>query len=210
MYEVFFNDRKIIIAAKGEITLNKSNKIVDNLQTREEVEKWFSQFVLNDIQEIVLLNPAPKIFFKNIFQLVFRKIQAAGGVVIREKKILSIFRNEKWDLPKGKIERGELASEAALREVEEECGISGHKIIKQLPSSFHIYKSPYKKYKGEWIFKETFWFEMEYSGEENGTPQTEENITKIKWFAASDLGIPIKNTYANLKPLILEFVSQSI
>jgi len=202
MYKVFFNDRKIIIAAKGEITLNKSNNIVGNLRTRKEVEKWFLQFVLNDIQEVVLMNPAPGIFFKNIFQPVFSEIQAAGGVVFRKNKMLFIYRNKKWDLPKGKIERGELASEAALREVEEECGISGHKIIKQLPSSFHIYKSPYKKSKGEWIFKETFWFEMEYVGTENGTPQAEENITEVRWFRKDELNIILKNTYSNLRSII--------
>jgi len=196
----------MIIAAKGEITLNKSKQIVGNLETKYEVEKWFLQFVSNDIQEVVLLNPAPGIFFKNIFQPVFQEIQAAGGVVIRKKKMLFIFRNGKWDLPKGKIETRELASEAAIREVEEECGISGHKIITQLPSSSHIYKSPYKKSKGEWIFKETFWFEMEYLGTENGSPQTEENITEVRWFAPDDLETLLKNTYANLKPLILEFV----
>ncbi len=205
MYEVFFNDRKIIIAAKGEITLIKSTQIVDNLMTRNDVKKWFLHFVDDDIPEVVLLNFYSKKFFKNIFQSIFTRIQAAGGVVIRDNKLLFIFRNEKWDLPKGKIEYGESNQEAALREVEEECGISGHKIIKQMPSSFHIYKSPYKKSKGEWILKETFWFEMEYSGGENGTPQTEENITKIEWFTPEELKVPLANTYANLKPLILKF-----
>ena len=206
MYEVFFNDRKIIIVAKGEITLNKSTEIVDYLLTQKDVKKWFFRFVASDIQEVFLLNDSPKEFFTEIFRPVFISIEAAGGVVIRNNKLLFIFRNEKWDLPKGKIDAGETNREAALREVEEECGISGHKIVKQLPSSFHIYKSSYKKSKGELIFKETFWFEMEYSGVENGTPQTEENITEIKWFAPDDLEIPLTNTYSNLKPLILEFI----
>ncbi len=203
MYEVFFNDRKIIIAAKGEITLNKSIKTVDCLMTQKDVKKWFLQFVTNDIQEVILLNSNPEKFFKNIFQPIFTQIQAAGGVVIRDNKLLFIFRNEKWDLPKGKIEFGESNQEAALREVGEECGISGHKIIKQLPSSFHIYKSPYKKSKGAWIFKETFWYEMEYSGAKNGTPQTEENISEVRWFGNNELDEICENTYENLKEIIL-------
>jgi len=202
MYEVFFNDRKIIIATKGEITLNNSIEIVDYLLTKKDVKKWFLQFVDDNIQEVILLSSNPEKFFMNIFQPPFKLIPAAGGVVIRNNKLLFIFRNEKWDLPKGKIDAGETNWEAALREVEEECGISGHKIIKQLPSSFHIYKSPYKKPKGEWIFKETFWFEMEYSGAINGTPETEENITKIEWFAPGELEIPLSNTYSNLKQII--------
>ena len=203
MYEVFLNDRKIIIATKGEITLNKSIQIVDNLQTQEEIKIWFLQFTESSIKEVMLLNSYPQNFFVNIFKNAFLQINAAGGVVIRENRLLFIFRNNKWDLPKGKIDSGETNKKAALREVEEECGISGHKITKQLKSSFHIYKSPYKKSKGKWIFKETFWFEMRYSGKENGTPQTEENITRIKWFAKEELELPLTNTYANLKPLIL-------
>ncbi len=205
MYEVFFNDRKIIIAAKGEITLNKSIKTVDYLQTQKDVKKWFLHFIDYDIQEVILLNSNPEKFFKNIFQPIFTQIKAAGGVVIRDNKLLFIFRNEKWDLPKGKIEYGESNQEAALREVGEECGISKHKIIKQLPSSFHIYKSPYKKSKGEWILKETYWFEMEYLGDDNGTPQTDENITEVRWFGNNELDEICENTYANLKPLISNF-----
>ncbi len=205
MYEVFFNDRKINIAAAGEITLNKPAQIVDNLQTQEDVKKWFLQFVVNDTQEVILQNPTPEKFFKNIFQPAFKIIPAAGGVVIRNNKLLFIFRNEKWDLPKGKIDAGESNQDAAFREVAEECGIAGHKIKKQLPSTFHIFKSPYKKSKGEWIFKETFWFKMEYSEVKNGTPQIEENITKIEWLTPEELKVPLANTYANLKPLILKF-----
>ena len=205
MYEVFFNDRKIIIAAKGEITLNKSIKTIDYLLIQKDVKKWFLQFVEDDIQVIILLNSNPEDFFINIFQSAFKLLPAAGGVVARENKLLFIFRNNRWDLPKGKIDAGETPIQAAIREVAEECGITGYKIVRQLPSSFHIYKSTYKKPAGEWIFKETFWFEMDYSGKGNGTPQTEENIAELKWFAPNELKTPLTNTYANLKPLISKF-----
>ncbi|NOR75244.1 MAG: NUDIX domain-containing protein [Draconibacterium sp.] len=202
MYEVFFNDRKITIAAPGKITLNKSRQIIDYLKNKEDVNRWFYLFLENDIQKVVVINSAPEKFFKNIFQPVFNSIPAAGGIVIRKNKLLFIFRNKKWDLPKGKIDAGESNKQAALREVEEECGISGHKIRKQLPSTFHIFQSPHKESKGKWIFKETFWFEMEYAGVENGNPQADENITKLKWFDLNELKVPFSNTYANLKPII--------
>ena len=202
MYEVFFNDRKIIIAAQGEITLNKSAQIVENLQTTEQIKEWFLQFTTNNNPADILIITSQQKFFKHLFQPAFTALPAAGGVVIRNGKILFIFRNKKWDLPKGKIDDGEINREAAVREVEEECGITGHKIIRQLPSSFHIYKSPYKKSKGEWIFKETFWYEMEYLGIKNGTPQTEENITEIKWFGIDELSVVLENTYSNLKNII--------
>jgi 8-oxo-dGTP pyrophosphatase MutT (NUDIX family) len=203
MYEVFFNDRKIVIAPPGEITISKSTQTIDNLATTKMVKRWFARFIESDIRETILLTPSPKLFFETVFQPAFYAVPAAGGVVVRENKILFIFRNNKWDLPKGKIDSGETPDEAAVREVAEECGITGHKITKQIPSTYHIYKSPYKESKGEWIFKETFWFEMKYLAAENGTPQTEENITEIRWFQPNELNTVLENTYSNLKSIIL-------
>lgn len=145
---------------------------------------------------------SPKYFFEEIFQKAFQNICAAGGVVKREDKILFIFRNNKWDLPKGKIDGEETAREAAVREVGEECGIAGHKIIKLLPSIFHIFQSPYKESRGEWIFKETFWYEMKYADTKNGQPQIEEDITKIQWFEKKELRTVFLNTYLSLVSLI--------
>lgn len=202
MYEVFFNEKKIVIAAPGKITIYKTLKIIDDLQTTATIKKWFLKFLESDIQEVVLISREPKRFFENIFQKAFTVIYAGGGVVERKSRFLFIFRNEKWDLPKGKIDEGETKEEGALREVAEECGINGHKIEKQLPSTFHIYRSTYKESEGEWLFKETFWFEMKYDGVGNGQPQTEENITKIRWFKKEELGSILSNTYANLHSLI--------
>lgn len=205
MYEVFFNDRKITIAAKKEITLIKPAQVIDNLKNRNDIQSWFVRFIKDNIEEAILLHPVPEHFFLNIFQPVFNPVPAAGGIVIRKNKLLFIFRNKKWDLPKGKIDAGELNRETALREVEEECGISGHKITRQLPSTFHIFQSPYKKSKGQWIFKETFWFEMAYSSIENGNPQLEENITEIRWIDRNKLDEILGNTYANLKSIITHY-----
>lgn len=203
MYEVFLNDRKINIVVKGKITINKPSINFKKKSTVEEVKKWFLMFISETISEIYIEHEQPENFFNFIFRPAFKTIYAAGGIVLRNKQILFIYRNNKWDLPKGKIDPGETSRIAAIREVNEECGISGHQITKKLPSTFHIYQSPYKKTKGEWIFKETFWFEMEYSGKENGTPETKENISEIKWFSTKKLHLPFHKTYANLKSIIL-------
>ena len=56
-------------------------------------------------------------------------IEAAGGLVKNENgDYLFIYRNDKWDLPKGKIEKDEKTKVAAVREVEEECGIAVSKL----------------------------------------------------------------------------------
>ncbi len=205
MYEVFFNDRKIEIISNGNTPFVKETIIIENLNSVIEVKNWFLDFSLNQTQSAILLHPSPETFWKEFFLPAFTQIPAAGGVVIRNEKLLFIYRNGKWDLPKGKIDKGETASEAAIREVAEECGIEGHQIIKNLPSTFHIYQSPYKKTLGQWILKETFWFEMSYSGTENGIPETCENITEVRWFGKNELDEVLSNTYENLKMVIMHY-----
>lgn len=201
MYKVFFNEKLIVISGRENITLNKPFRAFENDCRFEDVKNWFVSFIKGGEQEVILTHSVPEKFFE-LFQSLFITIHAAGGVVLRKNKILFMFRNGKWDLPKGKIEPGENAAVAALREVEEECGISGHKIVKQLPSTFHIYQSPYKETQGEWIFKETFWFEMKYDGNQKGAPETNEGITEVKWFPAGELNNVLANTYENLKQII--------
>lgn len=202
MYEVFLNERKIVITRSENMPFIKEVAITENLHSNEEVKSWFLNFANAETGSAILLHPTPEIFWKDLFLPVFTSIPAAGGIVIRNNKLLFIFRNEKWDLPKGKIDPGESIEEAATREVAEECGITEHKIIAKLPSTFHIYQSPWKESQGHWILKETHWFEMNYSGNENGTPETSENITELKWFAKNDLGEVFENTYESLKSII--------
>lgn len=202
MYKVFFNDRRIIISQKADITISKSNTVRVELQTIDDVIRWFAGFAKDNANEIFIEHKTPEYFWRNVFIPSFTFIRAAGGVVFRNNQMLFIYRNEKWDLPKGKIDDGETDENAALREVEEECGISGHSIVKKLPSTFHIYQSPYKKSKGKWMLKETVWFEMAYSGNEDGTPQADENITKIRWCKKDELTQIGNNTYENLKQII--------
>ncbi|HRX11984.1 MAG TPA: NUDIX domain-containing protein [Draconibacterium sp.] len=206
MYKVFFNDREIVITGKRNAPILKEHIKIENLNSDDDVKNWFLDFAARQTHSAILIHPQPEEFWNELFLPAFTQIPAAGGVVIRNEKMLSIFRNEKWDLPKGKIDFGETAKEAAIREVAEECGIDGHQITKGLPSTFHIYQSPYKKTLGQWILKETFWFEMEYSGSENGTPETKENITEIRWFAKNELDEVLANMYENLKSVILRYI----
>ncbi len=169
--------------------------------TVEEIRMWFRSFETSNLNEACIVHENPEAFFK-LFQSAFRVIHAAGGVVVADEKLLFIFRNGKWDLPKGKLEKGESAEKAALREVEEETGVTPEGIEQRLPSTFHLYKSPYARTLGQWIFKETFWFQMNYNGNLFGTPQQEEGITKVKWMDKSGFEEILSNTYENLKQII--------
>ncbi|MDX8338365.1 NUDIX domain-containing protein [Draconibacterium sp. IB214405] len=200
-YKVFLNEKRIVFVPGANITLSKLSGILTKNSTVEDIMGWVQSFEKNNISETVVKHPECENVFQQ-FRSAFLQIDAAGGVVKKGELLLFIFRNGKWDLPKGKIDKGESIENAALREVEEECGISNHTIKKALPSTYHIYKSPYKKTFGQWIFKETFWFEMDYSGNETLTPQLDEGITEVRWFHPNELNVVLENTYENLKALI--------
>lgn len=127
-------------------------------------------------------------------------IEAAGGAVYNTLgQLLLIRRLGKWDLPKGKLEAGESVEECAIREVEEECGISELVITGQLPDTYHMYLLSGKR-----VLKKSVWFRMNTSSWMNAKPQTEENIEEVKWVYPDELDIPSLDTYATIRFLLRE------
>lgn len=126
-------------------------------------------------------------------------IEAAGGVVYNNiNQILMIFRNGKWDLPKGKLEIGENIQECAIREVNEECGVRNLKIISELQMTYHTYEI-----NGEAILKRTYWFRMYTSCTNNLIPQITEGITKVEWVNKEDIVSRLENSYGNIRDILL-------
>ena len=147
----------------------------------------------------VYINNSPKIITDNWEEFCsdYSIIEAAGGVVYNDKnQLLMIFRNEKWDLPKGKLEVDENIKECAVREVEEECGVDNLKIISELLSTYHTYKL-----NGKAILKRTFWFKMLTNYNQELVPQAKEGIIKVEWVNKEDIPYRLNNTYGNIKEL---------
>ena len=121
-------------------------------------------------------------------------IEAAGGLVKNETGgYLFIFRNGKWDIPKGKIEKDEKVKEAAVREVEEECGIKVSELGTKICKTYHSYI-----YKGEVVLKKTHWFKMNCKGQLKLKPQKEEGITDIRWFKKNEITPITQNTFPSI------------
>jgi len=140
-----------------------------------------------------------KAFFKKILNSV-QVIKAAGGLVKNERKeYLFIYRNDKWDLPKGKIEKGEGIKEGAVREVEEECGITVKNLGKKICKTYHAYI-----YKGEVVLKKSYWFKMKATGQDKLKPQKEEGITDARWFTREKTDIITKNTFPSILQVMEE------
>ena len=125
-------------------------------------------------------------------------VEAAGGLVFnKDEDILMIFRNGKWDLPKGKLEEGENKKQCAIREVEEECGIHGLDIIDKLLETYHTYNL-----KGEKILKRIYWYKMNADFDGVLVPQIEEGITKVSWISKDKISEKLKNSYGNISDVL--------
>ena len=207
MYKVFFNDSTIRIDA--EIKTSSKNNIIQMPANEYSVfvNELLDRIESEDIkQDFIILDENPHKVWKS-FRKQLKELPAAGGLVMNEhRELLFIKRLGVWDLPKGKIERKETAEKAAVREVEEECGIKGLNIIRPLDSTFHIYRSPYLKTKENLVLKETKWFLMSTENNQSLTPQIEENIEQVKWFALDELDQVMSNTYSSIR----EFLQKSL
>ena len=142
------------------------------------------------------LDQLKKAFFKN-----FTLVEAAGGIVQNtDKDILFIFRLGKWDLPKGKMEKGEEAGSCAKREVTEETGIAGLTLKKKIGDTWHSYDQF-----GKHFLKRTQWFYFTCTAKQQPHPQEAENITDAKWIKTKDIKEPVKNTYPGIKEILSSF-----
>ncbi len=126
-------------------------------------------------------------------------IKAAGGLVENEKhELLFIFRKGKWDLPKGKLDDGETLEECAVREVEEETGLTNIHLQKHLATTYHTYNES-----GHHILKESYWYKMMVNSKaQQLVPQTEEQITEIKWIKPKQLNDVLPNAFGTIREVI--------
>jgi len=124
----------------------------------------------------------------------FMEIPAGGGLVQnREGKYLLIYRRGVWDLPKGKQEPDETIEQCALREVEEETGLTHLRLGDPICTTHHTYKQ-----NGHSILKHTYWFRMYDEAEESLIPQTEEDINEARWVEKESLPELLEGTYPSL------------
>ncbi|WP_184158480.1 NUDIX hydrolase [Chryseobacterium shigense] len=197
MYKVFVNEKKLLLSKQSE-----------NLEKVLRYENVTSLEIALDLLENTSLKEL-NVFGENIeeiwaeFQKLFRIIEAAGGLVNNPQgELLFIKRLGKWDLPKGKMEKGESREESAVREIEEETGLKDVELVKFINTTYHIYIER----NGEKILKCTHWFEMNFNGEDTSKPQIEEGITEVAWKNTTQIEDEVfPSTFKNIKLIVKEF-----
>ncbi|HAP94323.1 MAG TPA: NUDIX hydrolase [Chryseobacterium sp.] len=200
MYKVFINEKRLILSSEPQnspktLNYDGSHSFDFAIDLLENTASQGLNIYHNNVEELWA-----------DFRNYFKNIEAAGGVVINpENKILFIHRLGKWDLPKGKIEKGESREVAAVREVEEECGISNLQLKDFLNATYHIYTER----DGKKILKTTYWFEMFYAGNETPKPQIEEGINEVGWKNEAEIEtVIIPSTFQNIKLILADFKSK--
>lgn len=194
MKKIYFNDRFIGVAGLDHEP--KNDEGVEQIHVTDckdipNLVKYFDD--TPSIVGLILKGESKKELFKALASC-FTGIEAAGGLVVNpDNRVLMIYRYDKWDLPKGKVEHGEDVEDAAVREVEEECGISKLRVDSRLCKTYHVYTL-----KGRRMFKTTHWYLMRHEGDQPLTPQTEEAITEARWVAPDELSGCLENTYQTI------------
>lgn len=140
------------------------------------------------------LEKLKKAFFRH-----FTPVTAAGGVIRNEAgAYLLIYRRGHWDLPKGKLDPGETIETCAVREASEETGLQQLEIVEPITITYHTYDEF-----GKHMLKDTHWYLMEAMGAQATTPQTEEDITEVRWVPASELHRYFNETYPSIREVLL-------
>lgn len=196
MYKVFYNQKPLFFTT--DLTNNSD-------ETPLLFIKYTSALVIvnalrnKNTKAVYLYHPKEEKLEKH-FLKHFPVVEAAGGLVEHtDGRYLFIYRNDKWDLPKGKIEKNEVIIDAAIREVMEETGVGDLMATKPLNTTYHVFNA-----KGKFKLKKTYWFLMKSNYDAPLVPQEEENIQAAVWRPRADFPLLMENAYENIKILLEE------
>ncbi|WP_396164553.1 NUDIX hydrolase [Flavobacterium sp.] len=192
MYKVFVNDKPLFLTNQVQKETDFKLFLLESVDIKNLIIKIFQ----NKIQKAFLYHPDEKLIMKTLRAKLH--VEKAGGGLVYNKngEVLFIFRNGKWDLAKGGMEKNETIEETAIREVEEETGVTGLVITEKLQKTYHIFKR-----NGRYKLKITQWFEMRTKFEGIPQGQAEEGIEKVEWVHPDHIMSLMENSYENIKLL---------
>ncbi|MDC1372272.1 NUDIX domain-containing protein [Flavobacteriaceae bacterium] len=192
MYQVFYKKKIILLT-----DVFKEEKDFKSFPIKDvKLKKVIKLLNKKNINSVHLFHKNKDKLLKYFFKLIPTVIAAGGKITNSKSETLFIYRNDKWDLPKGKAEKNEQLPQTALREVKEETGIKEVSINKPLDITYHIFRR-----NNEYRLKVTYWFDMFSDYEGIFLPQLDEGITDVKWVKKADLEEVKINSYPNIRLL---------
>lgn len=192
MYKVFVNERPLVLTNNLSDAGDKKSFPLNE----DSIQEAITALRKGKLTEAYIYHPNHEEILKKFTKRI-PLVVAAGGVVTNEKgKVLFIYRNEKWDLPKGKLDKGESIETCAIREVMEETGVKDLRIENFLQTTYHVFKN-----NGIDTLKEVHWFAMKtyYKGKLKG--EKKEGIKKVKWKGPKKIQKALENSYVNIRIL---------
>ena len=206
--KIYFNNKPLFLCDAVDDTIepyihHDDTMFIDELDSHT-IKSMIHEMQLEKIHAGVFYHP-DLVELKKAFYKKFNLIQAGGGLVLNEKKeILMIFRRGKWDLPKGKLDKGEKLADCAVREVEEETGLQQVKLQAPLLITYHTYHEGTK-----FILKESHWYLMHVNGKQQLVPQTEEDIHEIKWVTGKAAEKLYPDCFPSVVDVLTEYISST-
>lgn len=192
MYKVFVNDSPLILTNRLSETVNGNYFLLNGRSIKDAI----SALANNTLGEAYIYHPNNEEILKK-FTNKIPLVVAAGGVVTNKKgKVLFIYRNDKWDLPKGKLDKGETLEECAIREVIEETGVQDLIIENFLKTTYHVFKR-----NGKYKLKEVHWYAMKTSYDGKLRGEKKEGIVRVKWKGPQKIKLALENSYTNIRIL---------
>ena len=199
MYKIYINDTPLVLMESKEVVeappSSEDHLIARYTGKRKFLFSYIDMLEKSDRFKRVSLHSSDVEKLFQDFQANYKIIEAAGGLVFNSaNELLMIYRRGSWDLPKGKLDKGETIEAAAVREVQEETGLDKIDLGQGLPTTYHTYKNG----KGTRVLKKTYWFIMK-TEENELVPQTEEDIEKAVWVNINTFLSQPQKVYGNVE-----------
>lgn len=197
MYKISINEKPLFLLNREEgmsYLPGNDREIINRYAGRPKMLHAYIDLLEKNPQydKVVIFSPEVDQLFRDFCSL-FKVIEAAGGVVRNDhNEILFIHRRGFWDLPKGKIDKGESPQQAAVREIQEETGLHDVILSGFLMPTWHVYEMD-----GRRILKKTWWYEL-HSAEKELIPQTEEDIEAAVWMSLNTFQSQPRKVYLTI------------
>lgn len=216
--KIFINDIPVYILSEKKINMNRAyglivrefesivpDALVDDVlimnASYEQVDSLLKLMTDKKLKKVhsIFISARKKRDLINYLKEKFKVVEAGGGIVEKDHKFLMIYRRKVWDLPKGKLDKGETIKQCAVREVEEETGVKV-KVDRKIDSVWHTYISR-KKY----ILKKTHWYAMKCLNDKKMAPQKGEGIKKVEWMDMEQVRNALHGSYRSIRYVMQEY-----